>query len=125
MWRVVGPDLALMRVVLAFDREHVSAGDDELDSFDVDRWGAEVSVGRVCALRLGHVLSREEGIDGFSLGVGLGVPLGPLAELGYDFASIPQATELDPRYAHSLTFRLDVLGTLKHWREEGPDANAN
>jgi hypothetical protein len=125
LWRILGPDHALWRAVLAFDREHVSAGDDELNSYDVDRWGAEVSMGRVCALRLGHVLDREGEIDGFSVGLGLGVPLGPLAELAYDFASIPQATELDHRYAHSLTVRLDVLEMLKHWREEAPDAVAN
>ena len=125
MWRVVGPDQTLMRVVMAFDREHVSAGDDELYSYDVDRWGAEVSMGRICALRLGHVLDKQGEIDGFSLGVGLGLPLGPLAELAYDFASVPQGSDRDNRYAHSLTFRLDVLETLKHWREEGPDATAN
>lgn len=124
-WRVLGPDRELWRVVLAFDREHVSAGDDESEYFDVERWGAEVAMGRVFALRLGHVLDRQGGIDGVSLGVGVGLPIGPLAELGYDFASVPQGGELDNRYAHSLTFRLDVLETLKHWREEAPDATAN
>lgn len=125
LWRILGADHVLWRAVLAFDREHVSAGDNDLYSYDVDRWGAEVSWGRVFALRLGNVLDEEGEIDGFSLGAGVGVPLGPLAELAYDFASIPQGGELDNRYAHSLTFRLDVLETLKHWREEAPDATAN
>ena len=125
LWRILGADHVLWRAVLAFDREHVSAGDNDLYSYDVDRWGAEVAWGRVLALRLGHVLDEQGEIDGFSLGAGVGVPLGPLAELAYDFASIPQGGGLDPRYAHSLTLRLDVLETLTHWREEAPDATAN
>ena len=125
LWRILGPDQALWRAVLAYDREHVSAGDEETYAYDVEHWGAEVSMGRLCAARVGHVLDRAGEIDGFSLGVGVGAPLGPLAELAYDFASIPQGGDLNNRYAHSLTFRLDVLGTLKHWREEAPDAAAN
>lgn len=125
LWRILGPDHALLRAVLAFDSEHVSAGDDETYAYDVERWGAELSAGRVFAVRVGHVLDREGDIDGYSLGFGLGAPLGPLAELAYDFASIPQAEGMDNRYAHSLTFRLDVLGTLRHWREEAPDAATN
>lgn len=125
LWRILGPDQALLRAVLAYDSEHVSAGDEETYAYDVERWGGEVSMGRVCAVRLGHVLDRTGNIDGYSLGFGLGLPLGPLAELAYDFASIPQAQDMDQRYAHSLTFRLDVLGTLKHWREEAPDAATN
>ena len=123
MARCLGPDGALVRVVLAADREHVSAGDDESGAYDVERRGLEAAFGRVFALRLGHVRDEEGDIDGYSWGLGVGAPLGPLAELAYDFASIPQAEGLDHRSAHSVTLRLDVLETLRTWREEGSHAN--
>jgi hypothetical protein len=123
--RIVGPDDALLRVLVAFDHEHVSAGDNEANAYDVNRLGAEAALGRVAALRLGHVSDKEGEIDGIAWGFGLGAPLGPLAELAYDFASTPQATGLDHRESHSVTLRLDVLGTLRSWREEGGHANAH
>ena len=119
----LGRDLALVRVVFAMDHEHVGRGDDEGYGYDVDRWGGEAALGRVAALRLGHVQDWTGGIDGWSWGFGLGAPLGSLADLAYDFASIPQASGLDHRHAHSVTLRLDVLGALGSWREEGGRAN--
>lgn len=123
MARWLGPDRALVRVVVAADREHVSAGGDESAAYDVDRRGLDASFGRVLALRVGQVRDVEGDIDGFSWGLGFGAPLGPLAELAYDFASIPQAEGLGPRHAHAVTLRLDVLETLRTWREEGSHAN--
>lgn len=121
--RALGRDLALVRVVLAMDHEHVGRGDDEGYGYGVDRWGGEAAFGRVFALRLGHVEDHTAGIDGFSWGAGVGAPVGPLAELAYDFASIPQASGMDHRHAHSVTLRLDVLETLRKWREEGARAD--
>jgi hypothetical protein len=123
--RIAGPDGAMLRVVAARDGEHVSAGQNEAYAYDVDRWGTEITFGRVAALRTGHVSDREGDIQGFSWGFGLGAPLGPVGEVSYDFSSTPQAEGLDSRHSHSVTLRVDVLATLKSWREEGSHANAN
>ena len=122
--RIAGPDGAMLRVLAARDWEHVSAGSNDASSRDVDRWGTEFDFGRVAAFRTGHVSDREGGILGYAWGFGLGAPLGPLGELSYDFSSTPQAGGLDNRNSQSITLRLDVLATLKSWREEAPHAPA-
>lgn len=121
--RVAGRDGALLRVLVAMDQEHVGTTDeDEGATYGVDRWGVEAALGRVAALRFGHVRDREGDIDGYAWGFGLGAPLGPLAEVAYDYAHTPQAQQLDGRPSHAVTLRLDVLGTLGHWKKEAADA---
>jgi len=76
----------------AQDHEHVTLADaQEAGGYDVDRDGVELTVLGVATYRTGHVTDLVGDIDGDTSGWGLAIPLGDIAIVRYDHATIPQA----------------------------------
>jgi len=85
--------LALPQLVaggIAVDRERISAGG-EGPSYDVDRFGIELTVLGILDGRIGHVTDRLGGIDGDTYGFGVSLPIGSWGAVRYDHASVPES----------------------------------
>lgn len=95
---------------LAYDAEHVQAGNLS-NGYDVQHWGTEFMIANVFAFRFGHVEDKLGGISGSTTGWGVGLPLGRVAGIRYDHASIPQANDsgLPNVNRHALTAYFDPL----------------
>jgi len=84
----------LVSVGVAYDDEHVQAGDESDHGYDVTHVGLEVAVLNALSVRLGHVTDREGGIDGATWGLGVGLPIAGVAGVRYDYAEYPQSSSL-------------------------------
>jgi hypothetical protein len=83
----------LIELGAARDWEQVSAGGGPTD-FTVDRLGLEGTVLGVLTGRIGHVSDRVEDIVGYTWGFGARIPVGPWGSVAYDYASVPESTDL-------------------------------
>ena len=104
-------------VGLAYDREALSAGGGA--DRDVERVGFEATLMGILAGRLGHVDDPYNNISGMTYGVGVHLPLGPWASLGYDWASVPVASDsgLDPLGRHGFAAWLHPIVLWRSTRE--------
>jgi hypothetical protein len=91
IWLLAGEPHAI-EVGLAEDTEHINAGGHG-PSFNVQRFGVEVTAFGVLTGRIGHVTDRIGEIVDNTYGFGVRLPIGPWASVAYDRASVPQAND--------------------------------
>ena len=99
---------------LAFDNlsvDHFTFGRRDRD---IQHYGAEVKVLNVVALRYGRIEDKDGQIQDYTIGFGLAFaaepPDGVLGQIhvGYDFASVPQATGLERVQYHTFGFGVQL-----------------
>jgi hypothetical protein len=83
----------LATVGLAYDWDHITAGNEPSPSttYDTSGGGLELTLLNVVTVRGGQYLDRTGEIDGSTWGWSAGLPLGRGAGIRYDWASTPQA----------------------------------
>jgi len=112
--RLIGEGMSpLVSVALAADLSHFQAGPYGANPHDANGIGLEVQLVNVLALRIGHLTNRLEGVDGYSWGFGIGVPLGTFAVARYDYARQPRFFGSDPLSHHGLTLNIDPLAIAR------------
>jgi hypothetical protein len=65
------------------------------------------------AARFGHV-KDPGGIDAYTYGAGIGLPIGDVAGLRYDFASYPESTGLPSLHRHAIQAWFDPIAMSRH-----------
>ena len=103
----------LVSVGVAYDGEHVQAGDEGAGGYDVTHVGAELAILNVLSVRFGHVTDRLGGIDGATWGVGIGLPIAGVAGARYDYAEYPQSSSLPDVTRHTASVFVDPIAL---WR---------
>lgn len=79
----------IVRVTVSFDHEALVTG----SGFEVDRSGQELSLFGVFDVRRGHVNDPTSELVGDTRGYGFRVPLGRIAAVRWDHATVPQARD--------------------------------
>jgi hypothetical protein len=113
--RGLGPPLS---VGAAWDAEHVQAGDESDDGYDVTHLGAELALLNVLSVRVGHVTDRTGGIEDATWGLGVGLPIAGVAGARYDYAQYPQSSSLPNVTRHTASVFVDPLALWRLTREE-------
>lgn len=103
----------LLALGFTADHEHVQPGDLEDPSYDVRRFGAELTVMNVLSLRAGYVDDADGHIQDSTLGVGLGYDFGRVAGFRFDWARVPRAEGLEPIERKGVTAYVDVMALLQ------------
>lgn len=103
----------LISVGVAYDDEHVQAGDESAHGYDVTHVGVELTLLNVLSARLGHVTDRTGDIDGATWGVGVGLPIAGVAGARYDYAAYPQSSSLPDVKRHTASVFVDPFAL---WR---------
>ncbi len=103
----------LVSVGVAWDGEHVQAGDDSDHGYDVTHVGAELALLNVLSLRVGHITDREGGIEDATWGVGVHLPIAGVAGARYDYAEYPQSSSLPSVKRHTASFFVDPFALWK------------
>jgi hypothetical protein len=80
---------------------------------DVQAIGLEIELANALALRGGHLDDRSRGVHGWSWGLGVGLPLGRLAGVRYDFASSPVIAGADRWRHHGVSMWLDPVAIAR------------
>lgn len=106
-WIVRGMDPYLTVSVTADHVRHENPG------YEVDAVGGEIDLGALVTGRIGHVTDRGSDIDGFSYGVGIGLPLARFMGLRYDFASYPEATGQSHLHRHGVGAWFDLIALAR------------
>lgn len=104
---------------IALDREHVSAGGYP-PSYDVERFGFELTLLGILDGRIGHVTNRLGEIDGNSYGFGIAIPVRSWGALRYDHARVPVPTGsgLDEQRRNGWSVWLDPVAIWQDARGE-------
>lgn len=100
---------------VAFDHEAIGTGSQV--AYEVDRFGAELTLLGVASLRVGHVSDREGDIVGPTYGAGLRLPVGDVVSLGFDWASVPEATGLSNVKRAGFTVTCDPMAMIAMMRK--------
>jgi hypothetical protein len=95
------------------DHEHVQPGDFADPSYDVRRFGAELTVMNVLSLRAGYVKDDEGDIEDTTLGVGVGYDFGRIAGVRFDWAEVPRAAGLEKIERKGFTAYVDAVALLQ------------
>jgi hypothetical protein len=103
----------LLSVGVAYDDEHVQAGDEGAHGYDVTHVGGELTCLNVLSLRVGHVTDRTGEIEGATWGVGVALPIAGIAGARYDYARYPQSSSLPDVTRHTASAFVDPLAL---WR---------
>jgi hypothetical protein len=103
----------LVSLGLAYDDEHVQAGDWSAYGYDVTHVGGELTCLNVLSLRVGHVTDRTGDIEGTTWGVGVGLPIAGVAGVRYDYARYPQSSSLPDVKRHTASVFVDSIAL---WR---------
>jgi hypothetical protein len=103
----------LVSVGLAYDDEHVQAGDESDFGYDATHFGAELALLNMLSVRVGHVTDREGGIEDATWGVGFNLPIAGVAGARYDYAEYPQSSSLPDVKRHTASFFVDPIAL---WR---------
>jgi len=87
----------------------------ESSRYETDSNGWELTIANVFSLRGGHYQDLLGDIDGDTDGWGVGIPIGQIAGVRYDFARVPQArdSDLGELERHSASAWVDVM---RIWR---------
>jgi len=81
-----------------------------------DHVGFEASVMRILFARLGQLDDPREDVSGLTWGFGVHLPVGLLADVGYDFASVPNATGIERGRRHGWSVALHPEELLRRER---------
>jgi hypothetical protein len=107
----------LVSVGTSAELEHVQAGDRPSPSYDVRRYGVEVTVANILSLRTGYVDDQEGEIQNATFGLGLGFNFGRIAGFRYDWAQVPQSTGLEDVKRNAFTVFFDPIGYARYASE--------
>ena len=100
---------------IAYDHEQRSAGGDPPKE-DSDHYGFEVSLLSILIGRIGYVSDKERLIEDVTYGVGVHAPIGPWGNVGYDWASYPQAESLSHVNRHGWSAWLYPGAIWESWK---------
>lgn len=112
--RLIGQGMfPLVSLALAADFSHFQTGPSATNPHDANGIGLEVALVNVLALRVGHVTDRLQDVDGYSWGLGIGLPLGTVANARYEFARVPKPANLERASPHGLTLSINPLAIAR------------
>ena len=111
-WVANGMD-PLLSVAVAADFSRYQRGPEVRYGTGIDQVGGELVVANTLAVRFGHVGDEFRGIDGYSLGLGLGFSLADLAGARYDYARDPQGTGLSSLNRHAVAAWVDPVAFVR------------
>jgi hypothetical protein len=103
---------------LAYDFDHVTAGDNTSSAYDASGGGAELTLLNCVTFRAGHYDDREGEIHGATWGWSAGLPLGRGAGIRYDWASVPETSGLSDVHREGVTAYLCLRDVVKAMRGE-------
>lgn len=102
---------------VAWDDEHVQAGDESAHGYDVTHFGVELGLLGVLSARFGHVTDRAGGIEDATWGLGVALPIAGVAGARYDYAEYPQSSSLPDVERHTASVFVDPIGLWRLTRE--------
>jgi hypothetical protein len=103
---------------LAYDFDHITAGDNTSLGYDVSGGGAELTILNCMTFRAGHYSDREGEIVDLTWGYSVGLPLGRGAGIRYDWASFPEAKGLSDVHREGFSAYLCLREVVKAMRGE-------
>lgn len=103
----------LVSLGLAYDAEHVQAGDESAGGYDVSHFGVELTLLETLSVRFGDVTDRVGEIDGATWGLGIGLPIAGVAGARYDYAQYPQSSSLPDVTRHTASVFVDPVALWK------------
>ncbi len=106
--QLLAPGIVWNEETQTYDDVDYAFGFSDVDPYDVESWGWELSVANIWYVRKGHVKYEVADIDGDTEGSGIGFRLGNLGGVRWDKATVPQATGLPSVERESFTAWVDL-----------------
>jgi hypothetical protein len=88
-------DVPELSIGLAYDHDRRHGEPFGGAESSVDHYGFEANVFRLLSLRVGYLSDPEADTEGMTYGGGVSLPIGPWGSVGYQVASVPNASGLD------------------------------
>ena len=109
-------DVPELSIGLAYDHDERRYKPFETARSSIDHYGFEANVFRLLALRAGYISDSEGGIEGWSYGGGLTLPIGPWGSVGYQLASVAAVEGLDRPLRQGWSVWVDPVRVWSGWR---------